>query len=154
MRHYDCMTLDEIKALDVARLAARDCFLWLWATNPMVPQALDVVRSWGFTYQTMGHWAKMAANGGLAFGGGYVLRSAGEPFIIAKRGAPSRASRSVRSVIMGPRRAHSQKPEEAFAAAEALSGDVPRLEMFSRRERAGWDAFGDEVSALPDHGAA
>lgn len=116
--HYRCMSLGDIAALPVATLAARDCLLWLWATNPMLPEALSVMEAWGFTYKTGGHWVKRTRHGKLAFGTGYVLRCAGEPFLIGTIGRP-RATRSVRSVIEGQLREHSRKPEEAFARPSA-----------------------------------
>lgn len=142
---YDTMTLDEIKALPVAGIASRDCLLWLWATNPMLPQALEVMAAWGYTYKTAGHWSKRnPATGKQAFGTGYILRCAGEPFLIGMRGTV-KTSRSVRSVIEGPVREHSRKPDEAFAAAEALMPGARRIELFSRQPRRGWDAWGDEA---------
>jgi len=141
---YACMTLDEIKAMPVSHLASRDCVLWLWATNPMLPQALETMAAWGFTFKTAGHWSKKTVNGKQNFGTGYILRCAGEPFLIGTVGSP-RCSRSVRSVIEGPVREHSRKPDEAFAAAEALVPGVARLELFSRSRRSGWDVFGNEI---------
>jgi len=142
--HYSCMTLDQIKAMPVSHLAAPDCALWLWGTNPMLPQALDVMAAWGFQFKTAGHWVKRTKNGHLAFGTGYCLRSAGEPFLIGTIGKPKFA-RNVRSIVDAKAREHSRKPEEAYEAARALVGDVPRLELFSREEREGFDVFGDEV---------
>lgn len=144
-RHYACTSLDWIEALPVRDLAAPDCLLWLWATNPMLPQALHVLGSWGFRYVTAGHWAKRGRSGKLAFGTGFVLRCAGEPFLIGARGAPKVGSRSVRSVIEAPRREHSRKPDEAYAAAEALTPGVARLDMFSREARPGWTTWGAEA---------
>ncbi len=141
---YDVMDLDAIKQLSVGHFAAPDCVLWLWATNPMLPQALEVMAAWGFEFKTAGHWSKVTAKGKQAFGTGYILRSAGEPFLIGTNGNPHTAN-TVRSVIEGPVREHSRKPEEAFAAAEQLVPGVPRLELFSRQERPGWDVFGNEV---------
>ncbi|SES65519.1 MT-A70 family methyltransferase [Paracoccus homiensis] len=97
---YRCMSLGDIAALPVATLAARDCLLWLWATNPMLAQALGVMKAWGFANKTGGHWVKRTKYGKLAFGTGYVLRCAGEPFMIGTIGRP-RPMRSVRSVIGG-----------------------------------------------------
>lgn len=142
--HYACMDVAAITALPVGHLASRDCILWLWATNPMLPQALEVMATWGFTFKTGGHWVKRTSGGKLAFGTGYILRSAGEPFLIGTMGNPE-TSRSVRSVIEGVAREHSRKPEEAFAAAETLVPG-PYLELFSRERRPGWDSWGDEVS--------
>jgi N6-adenosine-specific RNA methylase IME4 len=58
-RHYPSMSDDDIKALPVAELAAEDCILFLWTTGPKLPAALDVIKAWGFKYQTIGfNWAK------------------------------------------------------------------------------------------------
>ncbi len=142
---YGCMDLDAIKAMQVGHLASRDCVLWLWATNPLLDKAFEVMAAWGFQFKTAGHWSKKTAKGKQAFGTGYILRCAGEPFLIGTVGEPW-TSKSVRSVIEGPVREHSRKPEEAFTAAEKLCGEVPRLELFSRQERPGWDVFGNETS--------
>ena len=146
-RHYSTMTLDDIKAMPVADVCAKDAMLQLWLTRPMFLQGLEVMEAWGFTYVTQGVWVKTTKDGkGLAFGTGYVLRDAHEPFIIGRRGKPKTHSKSVRSVIMSPRREHSRKPEEAYRIAEALSGpDAKRLDMFSRQVRPGWTAFGNET---------
>ena len=58
--HYDCMTLSDIKALPVAEWASDDCVLLLWATDPLLEKAFDVIRAWGFTYKTVGfYWVKL-----------------------------------------------------------------------------------------------
>lgn len=142
--HYATMGLDAIKALPVSALAAGDSVLWLWAVGPMIPQALEVIRAWDFTFKTMGWWTKTTKTGKQAFGTGYILRSAGEPFLIATRGAP-KCERSVRSTIIAEVREHSRKPDEAFAAAERLIPHTRRIELFSRQDRSGWASWGDEV---------
>ena len=150
--HYGCMSIDDIAAMPVPVLAARDAVLWLWATNPLLRQAFDVLEAWGFTFKTAGHWAKLTKNGCQAFGTGYLLRCAGEPFLIGTRGKP-KTSRSVRSVVMGPLREHSRKPDEAFAAAEKLMPSAARLELFSRQPRPGWSVWGNETekfARIPD----
>lgn len=140
---YRTLTVEQIKALPIGDLAAQDCLLWLWATNPLLPVSFEIARAWGFTFKTAGHWAKVTRNGHLGFGTGYILRCAGEPFIIATRGRPV-TTRSVRSVIMGPVRQHSRKPDEAFHAAERLMPAARRIEVFSRERRAQWATWGDE----------
>lgn len=151
--HYQTMPLAEIKAMPVEMLAARDCLLWLWAVGPMLPQAIEVMAAWGFTFKTQGQWAKMTKTGKQHFGTGYILRNAGEPFLIGTRGAP-KTSKSVRSVVLGPVREHSRKPDEAFAAAEALMPDAKRLELFSRQRHSGWKVFGLESGKFHDEAAA
>jgi N6-adenosine-specific RNA methylase IME4 len=142
--HYRTMPLAEIKALPVSELAAMDCLLWLWATAPMLPQALDVMAAWGFAYCTMGAWHKRTERGKTDFGYGYRLRSACEPFLIGIHGAP-RTTHGVRNLVEGVAREHSRKPDEAYAAAEALMPSARRLELFSRCARPGWAAWGDEA---------
>jgi N6-adenosine-specific RNA methylase IME4 len=143
--HYSTLTVEDVRRFDVGLLAARDCVLWLWATNPMLPQAIEVLEHWGFEFKTAGHWSKRNhETGKLAFGTGYVLRCAGEPFLIGTVGKP-RTAKTVRSVIEGRRREHSRKPDEAFQAAEELIPDARRIELFSRQPRPGWDTWGNEA---------
>lgn len=145
--HYATMSLDDIKRLPVAGLAAENCLLWLWATAPLLAQQIAVLEAWGFVFKTSGVWVKTTVNNKIGFGTGYVLRNAHEPFLIGTRGDPV-TSRSVRSVVMGRVRAHSQKPEEGYAAAEALMPAARRVELFSRTNRPGWHVWGDEVGKL------
>lgn len=173
--HYACMPLDEIVAMPVSALAAQDCLLWMWAVNPMVPQALRVIDAWGFEVKTFGAWVKRTAHGKDAFGTGYLFRSSSEPIILATRGAPkvTRATRSTVAsydvsanaragdgwpasviTIEACVREHSRKPAEAFAAAEALMPDARRIELFSRQPRPGWAAWGNEVDKFQRQGAS
>ncbi len=143
--HYPCMSLDDIKALPIASFAGRDCLLWLWATNPMLPQALEVMTAWGFTFKTAGHWVKRTKTGKLGFGTGYIFRSSGEPYLIGTFGSPE-YRKDTRSVIEAEIREHSRKPEIAYQVAESMClRAIRRLDLFTRERRAGWDAFGDEI---------
>jgi N6-adenosine-specific RNA methylase IME4 len=143
--HYDCMDLEDIMALPVGQLGRGDCLLWLWATHPMLRQAFEVLDAWGFTFVTSGVWVKTTRHGKLSFGTGYALRSASEPFLIGRFGAP-RTSRSQRTVLMAPAREHSRKPDQAYVAAEALAIDaMRRADLFSRETRDGWDSWGFEA---------
>lgn len=153
---YDCMSTEDIAALPVGHLAAKDCWLVHMATHPMIDDALYVMKRWGFKFVTSGVWVKRGRDtatkkGKLAFGTGYVLRSCSEPFLIGKIGNPPTFSNSIRTVIEAPRRQHSRKPDELFKMAEDLFGDVNRLELFSRQSRPGWSNWGLE-STLFDAG--
>jgi len=140
---YGCMGLDAIKALPVGHLAKPDCLLWLWATNPMLDQALIVLSAWGFQFKTAGHWVKRTKNGALAFGTGYILRSAGEPFLIGTIGKP-KTTRSCRSVVEGLAREHSRKPDEAYGMIRKLMPHARRADLFSRETWPGWSSWGNE----------
>ena len=148
--HYDCMTLGDIKALPVGEWAAPDCALFLWATNPSLPQALEVIASWGFTYKTVGFtWVKTTKDGaGFPIGCGYWTRANPEQCLLATRGRPQRLLRSVRQLILARRRLHSQKPDETRERIEALVPG-PYLELFARERRPGWDCCGSEVESGP-----
>lgn len=151
--HYDTMSLDEIVELPVGDLASDNCLLWLWATAPMLRQAFDVLDGWGFEFVTSGVWVKQTARGKLGFGTGYVLRNAHEPFLLGRIGAP-KTTRSVRSVVQGPLREHSRKPDQAFRAAEALMPEARRCELFSRTDRPAWETWGNEAGTWQAQGAS
>ena len=146
-RHYSTMSIEDIKSLPVADIAAENCVLFLWATFPMLSEALETIRAWGFDYKTAAFvWAKQNRRSpGWFWGLGNWTRSNPEVCLLAVRGRPARASASVHSLIEAPVGRHSAKPEEARARIEALMGDVPRIELFARERAPGWDAWGDEV---------
>lgn len=148
-RHYGTMSIDEIAALPVGHLAGIDCTLWLWATHPMVDQQIEVIRRWGFRFVTSGAWVKRTATGKLAFGTGYRLRSASEPFLLATNGNPETA-KNIRSVVEGPVREHSRKPDEAYAEAERMMPHARRADLFSRQSRPGWDSWGLEATKFDE----
>ncbi len=150
---YEKMSLDAIKAMPVSYLGRGDCILWLWATHPMLPQAIEVIAAWGFNYVTSGVWVKRTKHGKLAFGTGYRLRCASEPFIIATLGDPQ-SVRDIRTVIEGPLRENSRKPDEAYhEAARMFPRAVRKLDMFSRESRPGWDTWGNEAGKFDEVGA-
>jgi N6-adenosine-specific RNA methylase IME4 len=158
--HYDCMTIDEIAAVPVAKWAARDCVLFLWAVDPLLPEAFRVIESWGFTFKTVGfYWAKLnktadpcsATAEDFFTGLGYWTRANVEQCLLATRAKPPRLAKDVRRLIVAPRREHSRKPKEVFDRIERLAGG-PYLEMFSRTSRPGWDSWGDQ-QGLFDRGA-
>jgi len=150
---YDCMPLEDIKALPVNQLAGRDCVLFLWATNPMLREAFEVMDAWGFRFVTAGTWVKTTATGKPFFGTGYWLRSSNEPFLIGVVGNPPTPSpANVRSVITAPAREHSRKPDEAYAVAERLTPPTAmrRADLFSRQSRPGWDSWGNEATKFDE----
>ena len=161
--HYETMPLDAIKALPVRDLAAPDCLLVLWSTWPHLAQAIEVMATWGFTFKTGGAWIKRTATGKTAFGTGYLLRSASEPFLIGTIGSPKIRSRSQRNVIEtiedfpslvdAVRREHSRKPAEMRdIVAERLLPDQFACELFAREPWPGHEVWGNETR-LFDGGA-
>lgn len=150
-QHYSTMRLENIKALPVADLAAEDCVLFLWATFPMLKEALEVIDTWGFTYKTVAFtWVKENRKSpGLFWGLGYWTRANAEVCLLATRGSPKRQSAAVHQVILSPIEQHSKKPDAVRERIVALMGDVPRAELFARQETPGWDVWGNEVECSP-----
>jgi N6-adenosine-specific RNA methylase IME4 len=144
------MSLDETAALPVNQLMRGDAWIWLWCTWPRLRDGFTILDAWGFKYCTGGSWHKRTKNEKLAFGTGYIMRSASEPFMIGSIGAPRTYSRSVRNAIDALAQRHSEKPDEAYAACEKLFGGVRRLDMFSRKTRPGWIAWGDEAGKFDE----
>src|SRR5690606_4059918 len=108
-RHYACMDIAELAALPVGQLAAPDAALILWATAPLLPQAVWLMEQWGFAYKSAGAWAKQSTSSARwAFGTGYLLRSAAEFFLLGTIGRPRIRSRAVRNLIVAPVREHSR----------------------------------------------
>lgn len=144
---YPVMTLEEIKALNVAGIAAPDCLLAMWWVPPMPQEALDVVRAWGFTLKTMQGftWHKTTKHGKDHFGMGNWTRANAECCLFAVRGRPKRVCAGVRSLIVAPIGAHSAKPPEARERLVALLGEVPRMELFARQAAPGWNVVGNGI---------
>ena len=145
-QHYDCMSLTEIAALPVASLAADDCVLLLWSVMPELPDALEIIKSWGFEYKTCGFvWVKQNETGnGLHTGMGYWTRSNAELCLLATKGAPKRLAFDVHQIILSPVSEHSAKPEEVRHRIERLLPG-PYLELFGRKPVAGWTVWGNEI---------
>ena len=119
---------------------ALNAHLYMWATNNFLPDALWLLGSLGFTYKTNVVWTKSRAGLGQYFRGQHELLLFG----VCGSGPAARTSRrDLCSVIQAPRTRHSAKPEAAYQLIEARS-QAPRLEMFARAAREGWDAWGNE----------
>lgn len=145
--HYSTMSIKDICSLNVSELADRDCVLFLWATFPMLPEALQVIKAWGFQYKSVAFvWLKQNKSGkGWFYGLGFWTRGNAEICLLATKGKPHRQSNRVHQFIISPLREHSQKPDEAREKILELMGDLPRLELFARSKADGWDVWGNEV---------
>lgn len=138
--HYPTMDVDVICALDVP--ATTDCVLFLWATVPMLPDALRVMAAWGFAYKSHFVWIKDKA------GTGFWNRNKHELLLIGTRGqvpAPEHGEQ-YESAIESPRSLHSAKPFAFREMIEELFPTLPRIELFAREQVVGWDAWGNEIT--------
>jgi N6-adenosine-specific RNA methylase IME4 len=139
--HYPTMTVEEIANLRIP--AAEDCVLFLWATAPMVPQAINVLHAWGFEYRSCCVWVKDRP------GTGYWFRNQHELLLVGVKGsipAPAPGTQ-YSSVITAPVGEHSEKPACFAEMIEELFPNTPALEMFARAPRLGWDVWGNQADA-------
>ena len=143
------MSIDELCALPVETLAEKDCLLFLWATFPQLPEALRLIRAWGFTFKTVAFvWLKLNKKSPTWFYGmGYWTRGNAEICLLAKRGKPKRRSAGVHQFIISPVEEHSKKPDVTRDKIIELAGDLPRVELFARQKAPGWDVWGNEVDS-------
>ena len=161
--HYDTMDIKDICALPVADLAAKNCKLFLWATPPCLPEAMQVIEAWGFVYRTIAFaWVKTNKRQSLnqssflpvdaidnAWGIGHWTASNVELCLgaMTPNGILNRQDRSISQVVLAPRREHSRKPDEVREKIVRLCGDLPRIELFCRHRAEGWDSWGNEVES-------
>ena len=152
-RHYGTMSNQEIMGLPVADVAADDAHLFMWVTNPYLfggrfsnITAEQIVNAWGFSYKTTLTWVKTTKAGEPTKGGlGWFFRGATEHVIYATRGKakiPPHLRES--NVIMAPANRHSAKPDAFMEMVERVT-EGPRLELFARTPRPGWNAWGNEI---------
>ena len=152
-RHYDLMEIEEMAAIPVSDVAARDCVLLMWVINPMLPHALRLIDAWGFKQKTVAFtWAKRTPRDtAWHIGLGYWTRQNTEQCLLATRGKPKRlpSATNVPQLLVAPRREHSRKPDEQYERIERLVGG-PYLELFARQSRPGWSSWGNETDKFDE----
>lgn len=137
--HYPTMPTDEICDLDVEGIASDDAVLFLWTTNPHLPDAMRVMEAWGFEYKTNLVWVKDKGTG-IAF----YLNGYHELLLIGTKGSmlPQKKPKSVLDTKRGE---HSRKPDEIYDLIDEMYPGLSRVELFCRRPRGGWAVWGNEV---------
>jgi len=136
---YPTMTVEDICQLPVLDLAEKACHLWLWTTNQFLRDGFDVLQTWGFKYLAPITWVKPSGCGN------YFVSRTQTLLFGYKDKCVFPLERYKPTVLYAniPKR-HSQKPEEFIDLIESIS-PVPRIELFARQQRFGWDCWGNEV---------
>jgi len=145
--HYDTMSRANICELPIQNITDKNCVLFVWATFPVLPEAMHLITAWGFCYKTVGFvWVKKNKKKDSWFWGmGKWTRANAEVCLIATKGNPKVISHSVHQIIDSRIREHSRKPDEVRTKIVELMGDISRIELFSREIIEGWDSWGNEV---------
>ena len=148
LSRYTTMTLADIKSLPVRHVADDACHLYLWVPNALLPEGLEVLRSWGFAYKSNIIWHKVRKDGGPdGRGVGFYFRNVTEMILFGVRGKNNRTlppGRSTVNFLKSMKREHSRKPDEQYQLIESCS-PAPRVELFARGVRAGWDSWGNQA---------
>lgn len=148
LSRYGTMELNDIAALPVAEIAADPAHLYLWVPNALLPEGLQVMKSWGFQYKSNIVWHKIRKDGGSdGRGVGFYFRNVTELVLFGVRGKNARTlapGRSQVNLLATQKREHSRKPDEFYDIVESCSPG-PYLELFARGARKGWHAWGNQA---------
>lgn len=147
---YRTTDVSELAKLDIQSIADKDSALAMWVTDPMIPQGLELMKAWGFTFKTvLFYWVKLNKSEQDYFmGTGYYTRANPEQCWIGTMGKGlKRINAAIPRLLVKSVEEHSKKPHSIRLRLEALYGNIPRVELFAREKPKGWDAWGDEVES-------
>jgi len=140
---YPTMTIDELKGLKVNSIVEKNAHLYLWTINKYIKESYDIAEAWGFKPSCLLTWCKVAH--GIGLGGAFTQTT--EHLLFCRRGTLKAQKRIDSTWFLAERAAHSRKPMLFMDMILEVSGDLPRIELFSRRKALGWDCWGNEVES-------
>ncbi len=148
LARYGTMRVEEICSLPVVEVLQQTAHLYLWVPNALLPEGLQVMKAWGFSYKSNIVWHKLRKDGGSdGRGVGFYFRNVTEILLFGTRGKNARTldlGRTQVNYIGTRKREHSRKPDEQYPLIEGCSPG-PYLEMFARGMRSGWTAWGNQA---------
>ena len=137
---YPTMNGQELAVFDVGGMAEENCHLFCWTTHKHLPLALRLMPEWGFRYVLLMTWHK--AGGFQPFG---LPQYNSEFCIYARKGSPKFIdTKQFFTCFNAPRREHSRKPDEFYDVIRRVT-EGPRIDVFSREKRDGFDQYGNET---------
>ena len=150
VKHYPTLVLEEIinykdkKGKLIIDLFYKDSVIFLWATNPKLNEALELMKEWGFIYKTNFCWDKVKP---IARGMGYWSLGQHELLLIGTKGkfSPPGKSKKVSSLFSIEKTTHSRKPEYVYELIENYFPNHKYLELFATKKRRRWTSWGDKI---------
>lgn len=142
-KQYQTMSVEEICRFPLPPMYL-DSTLFLWRVAAMQKEAMSVLDAWDFQLKAELVWKKLTPRGKRHFGMGHHVRNEHEVCLIATSGRPATLDRSIRSVFEAPIGRHSEKPDAFYEIVERMR-EGPYVELFARRQRAGWTCYGNEL---------
>lgn len=140
---YPTVKLKELKTLEIQKIAADDCLLFMWTTGPQLANAIELGAAWGFDYKTIAFiWNKMVHNPGQ-----YTLSQTEQCLVFKKGRIPKpRGIRNARQLFEHPRTKHSEKPEHVIDNISKMFPQQKKIELFARSAYKGWETWGLEAT--------
>ena len=145
--HYPTETINSLSKIPVKEVADKNCALFMWVCNPLLPQALQLIGNWGFEYKTVFKvWRKTYPNGNNVCVPGWWSRGSTELLLVSTRGSPlkNKTTNSEPQEFTSIREGHSVKPDEIRDSVYNFLNVENRLEMFGRKTVSNWDVWGLE----------
>lgn len=157
-KHYNLMTMEQIKSMPIKSIMNRPGALFCWATCPRLDLAIDAIEAWGLHYRGVAHtWVKTRRkDNGIIYGQGIpptyskpttellllaTTKKTGRPFPLLDNAIPQ--------VVLEPRaqgkKSHSKKPQVFRNLIERAYGKRNRIEIFARGKIDGWVTWGNEA---------
>jgi N6-adenosine-specific RNA methylase IME4 len=148
LSRYATLTFAEIADIPVQSISAAQAHLYLWCPNALLPQGLEIMKAWGFTYKSNIVWHKIRKDGGSdGRGVGFYFRNVTELILFGVRGKNARTlapGRRQVNLLATRKREHSRKPDEQYGIIQSCSPG-PYLELFARGTRKGWATWGNQA---------
>lgn len=142
---YSVMSIEDIKNLPISEIAMKDSCLFLWATTPLLPEAIEVMKAWKYQYKTSIYWRKI-----MSTGMGFWFRGQIEVCLFGIKGKIEAFHNSHLNFIQSRVSNHSEKPIELYEIINELNLN-PKIELFARNQYQGWDIWGEEVNKIKDY---
>jgi N6-adenosine-specific RNA methylase IME4 len=141
---YTVMTVEQIARLAVpAKTDVSGAHLYLWTTQKYIPDALNMVKAWGYRYQCLLTGVKA---GGMT---PYSWQYNAEHVVFATIGDLALNRLGLKLTFTGDRREHSRKPDTFYELVMKASPGR-RMEWFGRQKREGFEVWGDQSNHFDD----